>query len=306
MLITPVPLPSELDLGYFGAVMRLNGIVDSMRIVQLIEQSVGMVGKSKRDIASQELLSKISQTEFHTFVAKHTMLPFQQGITSYHPDIQNCCQVNRNNSLPSGKRTARKGAYFCKNCVRRDQQTYGTSYWHREHQLPGLYWCPEHRIPLCYAKDQNAFLNSPADILDTSHSTVSYRYVKTIIDNQYIHSFLTISLSLLNRDKPFNFKHVSALLKMRASELGFRIPSGNKKKPKISGAVIDSFGRNWLSRVLPELTQQSGIVRTDSLDGLMYSSSHPYKISAYVLALATLFESPESALSALTQSDAVH
>jgi hypothetical protein len=37
---------------------------------------------------------------------------------------------------------------FCPQCLREDLQKYGESYWHRSHQLPGVYTCISHRLPL--------------------------------------------------------------------------------------------------------------------------------------------------------------
>lgn len=36
----------------------------------------------------------------------------------------------------------------CPECVRADREQYGWSYWHRSHQLPGVWFCPEHHRPL--------------------------------------------------------------------------------------------------------------------------------------------------------------
>ncbi|REG52088.1 TniQ protein [Paraburkholderia sp. BL6669N2] len=37
---------------------------------------------------------------------------------------------------------------FCPQCLREDLQQHGESYWHRSHQLPGVYTCTSHRLPL--------------------------------------------------------------------------------------------------------------------------------------------------------------
>lgn len=37
---------------------------------------------------------------------------------------------------------------FCPACLVDDRQTYGQAYWHRSHQLPGVWLCPIHDMPL--------------------------------------------------------------------------------------------------------------------------------------------------------------
>src|SRR5258708_36250857 len=35
---------------------------------------------------------------------------------------------------------------FCPACVRKDRATFGETYWHRMHHLPGIDVCPQHRM----------------------------------------------------------------------------------------------------------------------------------------------------------------
>lgn len=37
---------------------------------------------------------------------------------------------------------------FCASCANADIAAFGEAYWHRSHQLPGMYFCPEHSDPL--------------------------------------------------------------------------------------------------------------------------------------------------------------
>jgi len=37
---------------------------------------------------------------------------------------------------------------FCPLCVAEDRRDYGQAYWHRSHQLPGVWLCPRHDVPL--------------------------------------------------------------------------------------------------------------------------------------------------------------
>lgn len=37
---------------------------------------------------------------------------------------------------------------YCPLCIKEDNQKYGEAYWHRVHQLPGVYFCPVHEIPI--------------------------------------------------------------------------------------------------------------------------------------------------------------
>jgi len=41
---------------------------------------------------------------------------------------------------------------FCRECFEVDRTRWGEPYWHRVHQVPGVYICPIHRIPLCRSR----------------------------------------------------------------------------------------------------------------------------------------------------------
>jgi len=41
---------------------------------------------------------------------------------------------------------------YCAACAREDRERTGEAYWHRVHQLPGVYVCPDHGIPLSVSK----------------------------------------------------------------------------------------------------------------------------------------------------------
>ena len=41
---------------------------------------------------------------------------------------------------------------FCPSCIKEDTLTYGESYWHRLHQVPGVIFCPVHNEILLDSK----------------------------------------------------------------------------------------------------------------------------------------------------------
>ncbi|MBD9679441.1 TniQ family protein [Pseudomonas sp. PDM18] len=43
---------------------------------------------------------------------------------------------------------------YCVHCVNDDLSRHGVSYWHREHQLPGVFVCPTHNTPLRFVPNR--------------------------------------------------------------------------------------------------------------------------------------------------------
>lgn len=50
--------------------------------------------------------------------------------------------------LPASPTGGRFPLRACARCIRNDEERYGVAYWHRCHQLPGVYFCQDHEEPL--------------------------------------------------------------------------------------------------------------------------------------------------------------
>lgn len=304
MLTRPSPYPEELDRGYLGRVMRINGSATEKDAVTLMSIWAGAADKSRREVSCLELLSKVAGTDVPTFVRQHSLLPFRRGITSYQPDLLHGSEQQRSMLWSTGMKLARIGAYFCAECVREDQGFHGQSYWRREHQIPGMLWCSKHATPLKYTEDESAFLLPPAVQLQHCQS-VDEHWVKQAFNNKAIQRYNEICSNLLDTRKTFDVKHVSVTLKEKASAQGFQTHGGKVKSPLLSDAVINAFGRTWLATVLPSLADKPDGIYLSQMDGVLHLKTSASSTSAYVLALAVLYESVDMALNALQSSSSV-
>jgi hypothetical protein len=67
----------------------------------------------------------------------------------------------------------------CGECIREDFNLFRETYWHRIHQLPGVFVCPKHQIPLVkirkklYDFNQHQFLPASEELFDFS-ATITY------------------------------------------------------------------------------------------------------------------------------------
>ncbi len=301
MLSIP-PMRDEIDQGYLGTLMRLNGAVKKSEIVAMMAKSAGMSDKSRREVSCLELLSLTAQIETSTFVQQHTTLPLRRGITSYLPDLEHGSDEKRSMFWTTAMRVARPGAYCCPQCVKQDQESHGTSYWHRQHQIPGLLWCPEHKVALHYMDSTRAYLYAPEQILNECH-TVSESWINKTFDTPSIHTFLAISSALLWEYKPFSVKHVSAILKEKAESRGYQTYAGKVKAPLLSDTIVAEFGKDWLATIFPRLADNLEGKLLNLMDGVLFMTNASSSAVAYILALSVLFDSENEALNALTRSD---
>lgn len=299
MLIRPMPFPEELDRGYLGRVIRMNGCSKKKDGVALINSWAGTSDKSGRELSRIKLLAMVAGMELPVFATQHTTLPLRRGITSYQPDLPHGCESNRSMLWTSGMRTARTGAYFCANCAREDLNFHGQSYWRREHQIPGLLWCPKHSTSLWYMDDEAAFLLPPMSLINSAHS-VDAEWAEEMAGNETVQRYVQICSSLMVRTSPLAVKAVRGVLQARASSLGFQTHSRSVNGPLLSDEVIRRCGRTWLATVLPALADKPEGILLNQLDGVLYLATSASGTGAYALACAVLFDSADAAINALT------
>jgi hypothetical protein len=90
------------------------------------------------------------------FIYNHTLFPF---LAAFIPEerAKKIIQTMRNGEgavsyirigLISNSITLNKYFRFCPECFKEDIETFGEPYWHRSHQITGVFVCSKHKIPL--------------------------------------------------------------------------------------------------------------------------------------------------------------
>lgn len=304
MLMRPCLFPDELDYSYFGRLMCANGVSTEKDMATLMAREEGMANSPRREIPTVVLLARMASLDVPVFVRHHTTLPLRRSITSYQPELIHGCDTNLAMLNHSAMRQARPGAYFCHQCVEEDEGFHGLSYWRRNHQIPGLFWCQKHEISLNYTESTKAFLRPPSAFLEDCE-TMSEDWVGASRKNEHVHRFLTIASDLMGREKPFSVKDVMPALRARAQTQGFRLYRTCKTGDLLSDAVVERFGRVWLATVSPSIAYKPAGMLFPQLDGVLYLSTSASSATAYMLALSVLFHSSEDALNALVSPNSV-
>lgn len=298
MLIRPLPYPDELDKGYAGYVMRLNGMRSMKDLDCLMRVWAGCPDKSWREVSRLELISKVANLSVMDFVLRHTTLPLRRGITSYQAKLPHGSDRNKKIWWSTAMREARTGAYFCERCAREDLDFYGRSYWRRSHQVPGVLSCAKHGGPLSYCRDGIAFQQAPSHWIG-SCELVDAAWATEVEANDTIARYLAICDGLMDCNQPFAVDHVRAVLFHKGISLGLQTSGGRVKAPLLSDMVIEQCRRQWLALVLPVLAEKADKVALSKVDGVFYMKTSASTVFAYILACAVLFESAEAALNAL-------
>lgn len=298
-LFRPTPLPEELDRSYLGRIMRLNRFQSEKDTVAAMIIKFGLEKMSRKELSCLELLSLMADQPLAQFAQNHSTIPLRRAITSSLPDLPHGSPARRSLLCNFGMVAVRPGAYFCAKCAYEDVSFHGTSYWRREHQVPGQLWCSTHRAPLSYLKNNEAFLESPLTCLSDAE-VVPIAWVGEALKNRHVSRFLDIASGLFVRTSPLDVKSVAFALKKRAVCLGLNtVAAPVKNKPLLSDFICDSFPAPWLATIFPSLVGKAKGEILHRIDGVLYMANSASSVWSYILAASVLYESADEALNGL-------
>lgn len=298
MLAIPIPLPDELSRSFQGRLMRMNGVTSDREMIERLAGVLGVAEQDRRKVTATDILSLAAGMAIEKFVCQHTLIPLKRGINSYLPDLPHGASGSQGVLFLSGPRLVRQHPYFCADCVRADLDRYGVSYWHREHQLPGVLLCARHRTPLRYADGDADLLRPPSQCAHESRE-VSCDWLDGSEGHAGVRRFLCIQDGLMDTRRPYPVTLVSARLKVRAKSRGLLTYPGRRPRAGarlLSDLVKESFPKGWLSTVFPALAAKLPGTSMSQMDGVLYLANSSAASTVYALACAVLYDSADEAL----------
>lgn len=297
MLVSLSPLPEEMDRGYLGRVMRMNGyrkLEDFLGTLAELYQDKKVTGGR----SWHELICRLVEMKSEDFSQRHTLIPLRRGITSYFPGVAHG-SVDR--PMITAKHTVLRkypAAFFCEQCAQADIAFHGMSYWRREHQTPGQLWCSKHSVPLSFTVEPDAMQNSPAQSVAKAHQ-LPLAVVQDAHGNAFVQRYLELVSAMYERSAPLAVGRIAPVLRDRAKLKGFHAYAGPVRSPLISDQICAVFPAKWLERVFPSLVQKSQGVALPQIDGALFMRKSSSSTVAYLLVLAVLFDSADEAMKSL-------
>jgi TniQ len=301
MLVRPAPMPEELDRGYLGRVMRINGLRCERRTCDYMYGMFGLEKNPSHKRAILHGLSLVAGQPLEDFAQHHLLLPIRIEMELDYPDRPHDIQLS-SLLLSDGCLTrTRPGAYSCRACVSEDERLYGFSFWRRDHQIPGQWWCKNHCEPLQFDENAKAFYDSPS-LSEANAQRVPKRIVTEARSNPNILKFLDVIACLINMPAVINPYTVSKAFRVQARKFGifefYLFP------PKISLSTLgaDAFPFQWLKTAFPNIfdeTKNHGYAR---FDRVLDQPGRCYSLWLFFLAACVLFQDSDEAVFNLTNS----
>lgn len=129
--------------GYLAYIFCAEDIFVNKRVRPEIE----FINELKEDVVEQ-LCKDMSIGQL---ILEHTMFPYYARFLPFerrNEAFQSLCNIagdyHNQLAIPKQKNGEQRKLRYCPRCVKDDRSVYGETYWHREHQMYGVNYCPKH------------------------------------------------------------------------------------------------------------------------------------------------------------------
>lgn len=276
MPILPVPAEDEFAPGYLGRLAHLNLAASSDKILKVLLASYGFGGGGGR----LKTLAKAAGMTSTEFLRAHTLAP---GIVCGADVIGGVIGgwqwmpgfPDQRNPL----KLMRRYAYFCEICLSEQRKKLGFGFWHRVHQLPGVYWCPWHKSPLLRCEGRLITGRLPSCSLPLEGLPAP---AYCAIDHPVLNRYNDVIVDFLRSPRAIVEVELLFLLAKAAKKRGINTTMWASDEPFLSDIVFDCVPHWWLEDVLDISSKKSGHFCMEIDDAVVVS-----RVGTRVFALAT-------------------
>lgn len=280
-LLIPTIQPDELLMSYINRLKEANALEESLLKTILREHYEGLT-PSGEQLFFLDFIANLVNQDLDDFLQNHSMSPESHTYESLYK--------NRRANPYSFSFIFKRTAKFCIDCCQDEHAQQGYSYWHRWHQIRGVYMCDIHDKPLVISKRSKPFDAQPYRLLrsnDYSDQQINFgkRHPEII---KYLH----LVKSFLRNKYSINFPKMIERLVEKDLELNGYQQTKYNKKP-ISRFVVRTYPNQWLSDHFPFLKQLDATKHTVRLDAIVKLRRYEGALIPYLLYFAYLFDASE-------------
>lgn len=298
-VVRPALFPDEFAQGYIGRVLQLNGLnrKDRLGAITFLRSAVDM--PLAPHLTLVEFMAHVAGVSFDAFLRGHTTFPLRRAIVRDANALS--FRASPRAALKLGMTGLRPGAYLCESCVKEDLEFHGQSYWRREHQLPGVFWCSKHLRPFMVAEDDQAFLQTPAAIARQA-KLLDAPWVERLRKHALIDRFATVVSELANARQSLPERQVTFALRPLLDARGIHVGYAQVSRPLLSDVLRSDLDERWLGSVIPGLLEQPRGVYWRPVDGASAGVALFITPAVYLVGFCLVHESADEAVRALLAS----
>ncbi|MCP3776685.1 TnsD family transposase [Paenibacillus sp. MZ04-78.2] len=150
---------------------------------------------------------------------------------------------------------------FCMQCLFEDEMTYGLPYWHRSHQLPGVFICYKHGCGLKNSEISTFLRRNKQEYVCLNRKLACNEVIGLSMNEGlkvHLTSLAVQSHTLLNTPcNSVNYRLIEEFYNAKLFEKGFITLSGNIRFQSLRSKMIESLGQELLSLCDSEISKHS-------------------------------------------------
>ena len=267
----PTPYPDELLYSTLARYCMRSG---NIREIHNFEDLFG----TRNCIAAMELPTQLDalirnmpvNTKYTAeyFIFKHTLFPF---LAAFIPQerAKKIIQTMRNGEgavsyirigLISNSITLNKYFRFCLECFKEDIETFGEPYWHRSHQITGVFVCPKHKIPLYKSTELIRAGNRQRFISASKENCKVEKEINYPDDLMKKMLWMAEDAEILLNNQ-FGFKEpewFQSQFRVKLVEKGYARMNNYIHQKKLKQDFVDFYGHEYLQLVQSPVSNNSG------------------------------------------------
>ena len=239
----PRPYPDELLGSVVGRAARHLGLPVKVLLKEVLKRPTGQMSFFLP--ADLVRLGELTHTTPDNLAWGHTIFPYISafmGATAREALQKKLICNGDSTGLSSLVKSVSRSApwlKYCPSCVTADTSTYGESYWHRSHLLPGIYECPTHGTELI---EDARFLSSNTR---RAFGAIPSKEANSTAPNWLLtpevrRSIIQVTLQMLEPTWQLR-RNWADVYRGRASEIGYKLPTGYLASSHISRDLTSFF-----------------------------------------------------------------
>ena len=164
------PMTDELAIGHEGRIAWIYGATEKRELDHHLAATLPQSDDQKPAKPSRlKQLATYAELSPTDYARKHSMLSVFRVAAKHGEDLMHGCEQGETFSRRLGMLTQKSGAYICQACIKEGLQKEHLSWYHRNHHLYGVDWCPTHELP----SEEKTFLNGTQNLRHVSQISQS-------------------------------------------------------------------------------------------------------------------------------------
>ncbi len=280
-LLIPCILKDELIFSYINR-LKENNDLDEYNLKFLIRKHYASLSHPCDKFLFLDCIASLVNQNLDDFIKDHTMSPESHTFKSLYENHK----INPYSICFIFKRSPK----FCPNCCLEEYAKLGISYWHRWHQIRGVYMCELHDEPLLIGTGLTPFDNQPHRLLKThAYQNQNINFGK---NHPEITKYLFLTKEFLRNKHCINFLDLIDKLVEKDLEINGHPLTKHNKKP-LSRLIIRNYPKQWLSDHYPFFNRLNPSKTTIYLDAIIKLRRYDGPLISYLIYFAYLFDVSE-------------